>query len=92
MSADNGIYILETSGPEYRVAHLQAVDNISWDAENSCSTANQDIIIMNARRMWRNAAVHTSRQTALMEADKMARDCPVLEYGISFCNCNEPIE
>jgi hypothetical protein len=33
MSADNGVYILQTSSPdgngfEYRVAHLQAVDNV----------------------------------------------------------------
>lgn len=31
MSADNGIYILETIGPEYRVAHLQAIDNLEYD-------------------------------------------------------------
>ena len=30
MSADNGIYILETDGPEYRVMHLQAVENMDW--------------------------------------------------------------
>ena len=32
MSADNGIYVLftdsEKNGPQYRVAHLQAIDNI----------------------------------------------------------------
>ena len=33
MSSDNGIYILETpkgDGKEYRVAHLQAVENYLW--------------------------------------------------------------
>ena len=29
MSADNGIYILKTNDG-YRVAHLQAIDNIYW--------------------------------------------------------------
>lgn len=28
MSADNGIYILQTEGPEFRVGHHQAIDNI----------------------------------------------------------------
>lgn len=28
MSADNGIYIIETDGPEYRVVFSQAIDNI----------------------------------------------------------------
>ena len=28
MSADNGIYILQTAGPEFRVGHHQAIDNI----------------------------------------------------------------
>lgn len=28
MSADNGTYILQTYGPEYRVVHTQAIDNI----------------------------------------------------------------
>lgn len=28
MSSDNGIYILETDGPEYRIAYAQAIDNI----------------------------------------------------------------
>ena len=28
MSADNGIYILQTAGPEFRVGYHQAIDNI----------------------------------------------------------------
>jgi hypothetical protein len=28
MSLDNGVYILETAGPEFRVAHSHAIDNI----------------------------------------------------------------
>ena len=36
MSSDNGICILQTKGPEFRVAHLQAVENIyySWDGNS----------------------------------------------------------
>jgi hypothetical protein len=30
MSADDGIYILQTLGPEFRVVHTQAIENIYW--------------------------------------------------------------
>lgn len=34
MSADNGVYVLATpddnGGTEYRIAHLQAIENIDW--------------------------------------------------------------
>jgi hypothetical protein len=44
MSADNGIYILETptsdGGLEYRVAHLQAVENVEW---SRCSIHGSDL-------------------------------------------------
>lgn len=38
MSADNGIYILVTAGSEegvreYRVAHAQAIENLSWQPD-----------------------------------------------------------
>ena len=35
MSADNGIYILETSGPEFRVVECSAIDNITYDADDN---------------------------------------------------------
>lgn len=40
MSADNGIYILQTKD-QYRVAHLCAIDNVLWSAvdgdwQNNC--------------------------------------------------------
>jgi len=36
MSADNGTYILQTYGPEFRIVHAQAIDNIygDYDDEN----------------------------------------------------------
>lgn len=33
MSADNGIYILKTKD-QYRVAHLCAIDNVTWSVIN----------------------------------------------------------
>lgn len=83
MSADNGIYILETYGPEYRVAHLQAVENVQWDSENHCESDDPEVMIVNARRMWKNSEVFTIRLGALEKADKLANEIDT-EYGITF--------
>ena len=47
MSADNGVYILFTEGPEYRVRHTQAIDNIYGKYHDSTLTwsPNVDMII-----------------------------------------------
>lgn len=84
MSADNGVYILETEGPEYRVNHLMAVDNISWDAKIGGHTDDQEIWIKNAREMWRGCETYTDRTVALKEADRILQDLPICEYGINF--------
>ena len=90
MSADNGIYILQTKHPknsskyEYRVAHLQAVDNVSWDNDIGRPTTDEDIIIKNAREMWGGCHVFTSKAKALLKAAEMEQETAILEYGISF--------
>ena len=46
MSADNGIYIFLTEsekGPEYRVAHTQAIDNIYGEWNDKTAKYNGDI-------------------------------------------------
>lgn len=99
MSADNGIYILETvkgNGKEYRVEHLQAVENYLWDENlqvpeksyKGGETDNPNIHIKNAREMWANCKVFTNKQDASLEADKLYNeiiesDFPIIEYGIS---------
>lgn len=39
MSADNGIYVLQTDGPEFRVKEIQAVENLYW---SRCSVHGLD--------------------------------------------------
>lgn len=87
MSADNGIYILETpskkskSGYEYRVAHHQAIDNIYW-GKNS-SSDDPKVWIENCRKWWEGCEVYTDKGSAFAEASRQADDCDILEYGIS---------
>lgn len=84
MSADNGVYVLETEGPEYRVAHLQAVENLSWDKSKEDYTDDPEVHISNAREMWANTPVFTSKEKAVKYASEVAEDYPYLEYGIQI--------
>lgn len=87
MSADNGVYILETGkgkSKEYRVKHLQAVENVYWDENRNRETDDPDVWIGNARRMWNNCEVLSNKAEAVVEADRIASDPElwILEYGI----------
>lgn len=85
MSADNGIYILITPKDltqEYRVAHLQAIENVDWCHKNGEITENDDIRIHNARRMWDSAQVFDCTMNAFqhsLDLDKQHNT----EYGIN---------
>lgn len=87
MSADDGIYILKTPRSddhnffEYRVAWLQAIENLEWDADKSCNTDNPDVNIYNARQMWSNATVWHNVADALKYAEEKDR-ARRTEYGI----------
>lgn len=83
MSADNGIYILKTIGPEYRVRHLQAVDNICWDQNNKCESSDFDVMIVNAREMWYGSEVFLDEDTAWKYARKLQKEVGYTEYGVS---------
>ncbi len=89
MSADNGVYILETPGhpdptkKQYRVIHAQAIENVtSYDP-----LWNQDEC---ARDYFGKCQVFHDESEAFQEAqriyDEIMKDdfCPIVEYGISF--------
>ena len=89
MSADNGVYILQTKGPEFRVKHLQAIDNVyyCWGYNEDGTikggeTDNQDIWIVNARQMWFGAPVFTSEEEAWKHAREVYEVISYVEYGI----------
>lgn len=133
MSADNGIYILQTprhkemsedaigdNGYEYRVRELMAINNINFDKnapeaiappgifspneyrpddkayqdyqkayQNRYYSNNPDVMINNARNMWKGCKVFNDKSSALLYAsdleDKFINDCGFpTEYGISF--------
>ena len=86
MSADNGIYILQTDGPEFRVQHCMGIDNLNWDRVSKCYTENDDIVINNAREMFKSAPVFVDKVKAVEFAMECSEKYSILEYGI------QPIE
>lgn len=85
MSADNGIYILKTpkgDGFEYRVAHLQGIENYEWDEQIGGCTDDPDVYIDNARYMWKDCEVFSDEVGVMTLALKMEREYTYVEYGI----------
>jgi len=81
MSADNGIYILETPDGnvfEYRVAHCQAIENLTYAEQNG----DPEYVV----RLFGDSEVFYDKTSALIAADKQAQEImewAPLEYGIS---------
>jgi hypothetical protein len=76
MSADNGTYILVTKGPEYRVANLQAIENM-YDSTNP-SLPNKEFISLGFGGL---EPINTV-EDALMRALAIEEEQMVSEYGI----------
>ena len=77
MSADNGIYILETQGPEYRVIEASAIENITYGGDETGWNPKE------VKRYYQNAEVFTSRSAALEVAADMEQEYET-EYGVKF--------
>lgn len=89
MSADNGIYILESlvhDGKEYRVAECQAIENINYVPKSFY--APDDKSFWNLPSLWASfgkCQIFHDEAAALQEAQRLYRDpsMVVCEYGIS---------
>lgn len=80
MSSDNGIYILSTRGPEYRVAHHQNIEEIYGTFNDDTYTWNGDEL-----EIWNyfhNARMFTNLELALDYAEMISYNYEYLEYGI----------
>ena len=80
MSVDNGIYILETEGPEYRVVLARAIDNIYGvfnDATNQWGGDNEMIL-----EYFGPSVLYRNLEEAWDVATVMSRDHEYLEDGI----------
>lgn len=85
MSADNGVYILKTRGREegqfeYRVTHAQAIDNLNYNALTGKD--QKDFIPEEAFAYFDGCEVFSQEEAAFAQAKQIAKDYPLLEYGI----------
>lgn len=89
MSADNGIYILETKD-QYRVAHLQAVENLSCvSLQEGRNAGYGGLSPAKAVEMWGGCRYTRSRRKALEIAHRWAQRLPVCEYGVRIVRCGK---
>lgn len=93
MSADNGIYIISSwrtfKGGDgvyenhqekhkvYRVAHVQAIDNLDWYAINQPDNFGAYVY-----ETWKNSPVFMTKEEAHITAGHILDDIDVCEYGI----------
>lgn len=103
MSADNGIYILQ-SLDGFRVIHAQGIDNLWWwptgEYINGYPKWDRRDIINPAElyNYFNESKIYHNRESAMKEADRIYEEimgddfCPICEYGIQFINGleNEP--
>lgn len=92
MSADNGIYILKTKD-QYRVAHLQAIDNVSWsiidgDWQNNKETRGK-CVPTRVIEMWGRCKYTRDENIAFKIAHKWASSLPICEYGVNIITYNK---
>lgn len=80
MSADNGIFVLETAGPEYRVAYGNAIDNI-YGRYNDV-TLHWDGDMDRMIDFFGQSTIFDRIEDALDEAERMSYNYEYLEYGI----------
>ena len=84
MSVDNGIYVLQTYGPEFRVAYGQAIDNIfgKFNDETLRWDGNKEMM----RQYFKESKVYTNLDEALDVAEDMSYDYEYLEDGVCVIN------
>ncbi len=87
MSADNGIYVLKTDGPEWRVAECQAIDNVFYENPDG----NDDVLLS----YFGNSPVFTKSLNAgkfaiLLYDELMCDDIPICEHGIIHMKLHRP--
>jgi hypothetical protein len=80
MSSDNGVYVLETLGSEFRVAYAQSIDNIYGEFNDDTLHWNGDMDVM--IDYFGNSIVYNNLMEAIDFAEKIAYNHEYLEYGV----------
>ncbi len=87
MSADNGIYILKTDGPEWRVAHCQAIDSVFYKNPEGNNYVLLDYF---EKSPVFSRQLLAEKFAGLLYEELMHDDIPICEYGIVSMQINRP--
>lgn len=82
MSADDGVYILETKGPEYRISHMSAVDNLYYEYNVLDIRWIPNVTVL--MEAFRDSKVFTELTEAWDAATLLEDSIGMTEYGISL--------
>lgn len=85
MSADNGVYILETKD-QYRVAHLKGIENVYWSAVDGC---HDECVSTRVVEMWGKCKFTRDKKKALNIAYDIVSQLYICEYGVGIITCNK---
>ena len=88
MSSDNGIYILETTGPEYRVAYAQAIDNLNFGSED----LGEEFDAYEVVKYFGQAKVYTDKNEAWVAASSLHDNCGYTEYGVCLIKADQSFQ
>lgn len=95
MSADNGIYILRTKD-QYRVAHLQAIDNILWSAMEGVRQGGaweeDGYVPTRVVELWGDCSFTRDADQALDLAHMWEDRLGGCEYGVRVITCDKTWE
>lgn len=80
MSADNGVFVLQTKGPEFRVTYAQGIDNIygKFNDETLHWEGNMDCMM----DYFGHSEVFLNIEDALDKAEELSYNYEYLEYGV----------
>jgi hypothetical protein len=93
MSADNGIYVAAfptaTGEKEYRVAHCQGIEDCDLSfVEGEAARKAED---KNRYLHFGQAPSYNCRKAAIFEAHQLAKEFPILEYGVVEMEFDRPL-
>lgn len=80
MSSDNGIYVLETAGAEFRVKYAQNIDAIYGNFNDD--TYHWDGDDEKIKEFFHDAPTYDNLLDALDKAEELSNNYDYLEYGI----------
>lgn len=82
MSSDNGVYVLQTKGPQFRIAHMQNVTALFEEYNVADKTWTPNILTI--VEVYATSAVYESLDEAWDAASNMEDDIGWTEYGTNL--------